>query len=703
MANLRTNNLSGEQGQNAYRGSVFFDGGSQLDVTSNSDFAVGTGAYTAEVWFHSGLNSGENSIFGTFTASNFGFGMWHNANNLYFEERQNAYSGDNPRITYDKFEEGYWYHLAMCRDSSSGTLRAYVNGVQIGSTTSNLRTIAGTAPTIGENGAASNQCKGYISNIRFSNTELYPSGTTFTPPTSELTADASTILLACQDSDNALQEATGKTITGIGRYADSSIELVTNPSFNNGTTGWTLSDANEGSMAVVNGQLVLTNDDSSDPPVYAWQAVTTVVGQRYELKVHFSGGTGTPGSNLAVYLNNSSSFGSNAGGQMTADSVSANGIKTMQFTATVSTTYVLARVNANASGTSIFSAVSIKAADYGDTPKVIPPYGVDAGNTFGGPIQQSSQGYMYFPSGRTEERGGTRACWFRGYDSPEGNKDVIDFTEMSSRGNAVHFGDALSSNRQAGALGSSTRGVFGGRDGSSNVIEFITFSTQSNSSDFGDFTVGRSGSPGTASNGTRGLFFGGYAPNLASANVIEFITIANLGNGTDFGDLTNAGSEAAGCASPTRAIRMGGRLTGNNPTDVIDFFTIQTVGNAQDFGDLTVGRSEAGGASSDTRGVCIAGYNYPGGGQNVIDFVTIASSGNATDFGDLAAYTDSWQGGSGSNNVIIAHGIGYNDSARDNRIDFITIATTGNSVDYGDLTDPRSQIPCATNGHGGLS
>ena len=38
-------------------------------------------------------------------------------------------------------------------------------------------------------------------------------------------------------------------------------------------------------------------------------------------------------------------------------------------------------------------------------PKIIPPYGVDAGNTFGGTIQQSSQGYMYFPTGRTEERG----------------------------------------------------------------------------------------------------------------------------------------------------------------------------------------------------------------------------------------------------------------------------------------------------------
>ena len=99
----------------------------------------------------------------------------------------------------------------------------------------------------------------------------------------------------------------------------------------------------------------------------------------------------------------------------------------------------------------------------------------------------------------------------------------------------------------------------------------------------------------------------------------------------------------------------------------------------------------------------IAGYSYsPNTGRNTIDYITIASTGDAQDFGDLTAFTQSWQGGSGSNNVIIAHGIGYNNSARDNRIDFITIATTGDSVDYGDLTNQRSQIPCATNGHGGL-
>ena len=109
MANLRTNNLSGEQGSKGLE-SVPFDQASQLDVATSNDFAVGTGAYTAECWFWSGYSGGENSIFSTFTSSAYGFGMWHNSTNLYFEERADSYSGDNPRIIYDKFEEGHWYH-----------------------------------------------------------------------------------------------------------------------------------------------------------------------------------------------------------------------------------------------------------------------------------------------------------------------------------------------------------------------------------------------------------------------------------------------------------------------------------------------------------------------------------------------------------------------------------------------------------------
>ena len=563
MANLRTNNLSGEQGQNAYRGSVFFHGGGQLDVTSNSDFAVGTGAYTAEVWFHSGLNSGENSIFGTFTASNFGFGMWHNANNLYFEERQNAFSGDNPRITYDKFEEGYWYHLAMCRDSSSGTLRAYVNGVQIGSTTSNLRTIAGTAPTIGENGAASNQCKGYISNIRFSNTELYPSGTTFTPPTSELTADASTILLACQNSDDPTQEETGKTLTN---------------------------------SSLLSGQ-----------------------------------------------------------------------------------------------------------------PKVIPPVGRDAGNAFGGPIQQSSQGYMYFPTGRTEERVivnnnfGARGLIMGGITYPGTTYvNVIESIQIASLGNSVDFGDLTNKPNGGAGFSSKTRGfVAGGNtpDGYGiNVIQFVTIATAGNATDFGDAGYSRANARGV-SNNTRGVYSGGESassPN-PSLNNIEFITMSTSGNGQDFGDLVDAGSSYATASSPTRGLNLGGYRDGE--VNFIDFITIATTGNSQEFGDLiNTSRNGNGGVSNGHRGIVMGGYASPAR-TNTIQYVTIQSMGNAIDFGDLTDARDPAVTSS------LTRGIACTGDypANTNIIDFIEIMTTANAVDFGDMLTKTSSAQTCSNAHGGLA
>ena len=57
MANLRTNNLSGEGGRNAYRGSVFFNGEDKtyLYLASGaliSGTGFGTGDFTVEFWIN---------------------------------------------------------------------------------------------------------------------------------------------------------------------------------------------------------------------------------------------------------------------------------------------------------------------------------------------------------------------------------------------------------------------------------------------------------------------------------------------------------------------------------------------------------------------------------------------------------------------------------------------------------------------------
>ena len=153
-------------------------------------------------------------------------------------------------------------HIVFQRDYSGNTLKMYANGVEKWSVSNTRDYDEAWTTQIGSYASSSyGYFEGYISNFRICIGHTVYSSNNFTPPTSPLTVhytadDDKTVLLCCQDSDNPLQEATGKTITGYGRYADSSVELVSNHSFNNGTTGWTLSDANEGSMTVTNLSLI---------------------------------------------------------------------------------------------------------------------------------------------------------------------------------------------------------------------------------------------------------------------------------------------------------------------------------------------------------------------------------------------------------------------------------------------------------------
>ena len=333
-------------------------------------------------------------------------------------------------------------------------------------------------------------------------------------------------------------------------------------------------------------------------------------------------------------------------------------------------------------------------------PRNNPPYGVDAGNTFGGPIQQSSQGYMYFPTGRTEERGRGRGVYGGGGISSPTNPANIAYIDVQSQGNTTRFGDLTTSNRVwIHGFGSSTRAIWsgGGNTGGSNTantIDFVTIATTSNATDFGDATVAAL-ARASLSNSTRGLSACGYiAP--ANINTIDFVTVANLGNATDFGDATVVRRGVARMGSSTRGIFAGGASP--SLTDVMDFVTIATTGNAQDFGNLVAsGRHDSQGCSSGTRGI-IAGGNT-GSDVNTIQFVTIASTGDASDFGDLPQTMEAC--GSLDNTIRGVFSGSYTPSI--NTMNFITIATTGNAIDFGDNTDSNYAAGGTSDSHGGLS
>ena len=135
-------------------------------------------------------------------------------------------------------------------------------------------------------------------------------------------------------------------------------------------------------------------------------------------------------------------------------------------------------------------------------------YGVDAGNTFDGAIAMNSSSWMYFPTGRTEERSRGRAVIGWANNPVDNGMDVFD---IHSSGNSTEFGNLTSGNRWGSHAFSST---------------------------------------------TRGLWAGGYVNTPASTffNTIDFVTIATNGNPIDFGDTTTASYRSGCCSSSTRGI-----------------------------------------------------------------------------------------------------------------------------------------------------
>ena len=321
----------------------------------------------------------------------------------------------------------------------------------------------------------------------------------------------------------------------------------------------------------------------------------------------------------------------------------------------------------------------------------------DDGLNFNGPISLNTQGYMYFPTGTTEQRGRGRALIAGG--STPSVTTAINFLNIQSSGRSIDFGDLTHGRYDMSGCSSSTRGVFaGGRDPAGNeiddTIDFVTIATTANATDFGNLTAERGGTQGAVSNGTRGIWGGGFEPS--QVNKIEFVTIATTANATDFGDLTAARSGCGRAMSTTRGLFASGGTP--SAVNTIDYITMATAGNATDFGDTTdSGANGLQGTSSNTRGI-FAGM---GPSRKTINFVTIATTGNGTDFGDMR-FDSSQRTGTGNKIRGIFMGGYISPTGRTTLIDQITIATTGDATAFGDLITTTSFAGSTSDSHGGL-
>ena len=698
MANLKTNNLCGEGGRNAYDGSVFFDGDqSYLTLASGaviSGTGFGTGDFTIEFWINQGVNNtnynGIVTLTSTTAAKRFEVSFLSGTIQVYTDTSTWRDTGYAP-------VSGVYEHIVFQRDYSANTLKMYANGEEKWSVSNNRDYDEPFTTKIGLHNTSYNSLRGYLSNVRICIGHLVYSSNYFTPPTSPLTVhytsdNDKTVLLCCQDSDNPLQEATGKTIDGFGAHqrADD-VELITNGTFNSDLSSWTNA---QGTWAYNAGKAHMTGTSGNS----LTQNVTTVVGKRYRM-------TATVDNTANVDYNVGIEFGgvSVAGDHYVQSSSVTTGSRTFTNDLTATSTTTTAKVWGGTAVTGYWDNVSVTLIDgsgksSGST-KVIPPFGVDAGNTFNGAISMNSQDYMYFPTGRTEERGRGRGI-FAGGDSPRTN--AITFIQIQSEGNSLDFGDLLTGRIGVGGVGSSTRGImasgYTGSPANTNAIDFITIAKTSHSVDFGDNTESRH-EMGSSSNETRGIFGGGTAPSLT--NIIDYITIATLGNAANFGDLTVVRRNVQGVSSPTRSVFAGGRDPSGNGLDTIDYVTIASTGDATDFGNLTAGRGRFGSVCSETRGVFCGGETPTA--VNTIDFITIASTGDATDFGDATTTVSGGPIGGASNKIRGVFDSPYVSPANINTMEYVTIATTGNSTHFGDQVIQGARAAGFSDSHGGIS
>ena len=718
MANLRTNNLSGEQGQNAYRGSVYFPGyvngtvAEYLSIPDTDDLDIGTGDFTFECWVRAAESSGEYAgIFGMYNYDNAGLLIQLSNTGVIRLVNPTAISQSGSTVIIPQDGTmGDWHHIAVARSGS--TIKAFVNGNEeiSHSYSSAIDFCNGGFAVIGitdrNDYPGDYDLKGFISNLRLiKGTALYTAA--FTPPTSELTIVDGTVLLCCQNSDDPTQEATGKTISAHGgKFQTGNKNILLNGDFSQGTTGF-FGDSGA-SISESGGVMTVTNGGGDNLYALAQYGVCQP-GQFYRLTATV---TPTFASGNPVFRVR---FGGNAESFVQPQATMSTGVAFRLDTGEkVADGKSLEIGSGNSSGITQFTITDlvVTAINPPIPVKNIPPYGVDAGNAFGGPIQQSTQGYMYFPTGRTDERGRGRGFYMLGYfGTPSASSGKrIDYINIQSQGKSIRFGDLTVNRYTMGAGANSTRGLFTGgyQDGLSpdtdvNAIEFITIATEGNATDFGDRTqVGRA--PACASNDTRCVMASAFTP-AGYQNTIDFVTIATIGNASDFGDLSTArAGMSMSCNSTTRGIFNGGYQPAPSTIRVnnMEFITFATTGNTQDFGDLTDdSQSTYGGtASSSTRGLIGLGYVHPAR-SNAVDFCTIATTGNASDFGDLTAAKQTY--GSCSNSIRGLF-LGGQTPSYINNIDMVSIATTGDATDFGDVNVGVTASGAAgSDSHGGLS
>lgn len=225
-ASVRVSGLNPFNSNGGWSG--YFDGnGDYLTVPGNTAFDFGIGDFTVEGWWFTGpLTATAMQPVGYHAATaaagadvTFGITMSSSLCRAFFYSDSTQYNIDNWTASV---AVNRWQHFALVRQS--GTVRFYLDGVQVGTVSANvtLNYSASWQLRIGNYADNANRFwNGFLSNIRVvKGTCLYNNGTTFAPPSSQLSAVTGTSLLALQD--NTFKDNSNNSFT-ITPYGDAAV------------------------------------------------------------------------------------------------------------------------------------------------------------------------------------------------------------------------------------------------------------------------------------------------------------------------------------------------------------------------------------------------------------------------------------------------------------------------------------------------
>ena len=273
--------------------STYFDGtGDRLSIASNALLALGTGDFTIEMWVYNQSTTNRLISWGVTTSPII---FINSSNQLVYEN----YGVGMLQTSTSTISLNTWTHVALSRNT--GVTRMYINGVVANSTPlADTNNWGQSGLYIGVD-TATTYMTGSISNLRvLKGTGLYPSGTTFTPPTSSLTAVTNTLLLTCQDAtirDNSTNQFT-ITSTGDARPVAQSPFTQTTTTIGLNNVGSTYFDGT-GDAAYIAGDGNVVNFGNGDYTIEAWVYHTTGL----NVMDTCPGGTVTPTNRIQFLVN----------------------------------------------------------------------------------------------------------------------------------------------------------------------------------------------------------------------------------------------------------------------------------------------------------------------------------------------------------------------------------------------------------------